>query len=164
MIFDPILIWPGYGLVGVILGILSTFFAFKANRNAKNASEAAKLAINNFSTIDGISELGQMLNRSRELRLRLENEDYHRVSEGCGDILQAVAKLTSARSIIISDDGNKELSSVKLQVSSLAKMIDRKLHDNGQLDLVKIKTVLNKIEISLAVLQVELKEKVSAHE
>lgn len=151
--------WAGYDFWGVVLSVFGAMFAFRASLNAKRATVAATNAVKAVSSIEAVAELGKLLRLLKEIRWRLERSEWERVSETCADAHSIVVTLESSSSIDLSEDGTKNLQGMAKQLTWLAGISDKALHEEGTIDLVKVKNMLAKSTTKTTRLEVEFKEK-----
>jgi hypothetical protein len=151
--------WAGYDFWGVLLGVISAFFAIRANRNAKHATAAATNAVQTVSSVEAVAELGKLLRVLKEIRWRLEKLEWDRVSEYCAEVQAIVATLQSSSNVALSEEGGKSLQGMAGQMAWLAKLADKAFHEEAAIDHVKVKNMLSKSTVKATTLQVELKEK-----
>ncbi|PTX55407.1 hypothetical protein C8N43_0041 [Litoreibacter ponti] len=103
--------------------------------------------------------MGSLLRVLKEIRWRLDRMDWERISEHCTDAQAIVATLQSSSSVEISEEGSKALAGMATQMAWLSKLSDKALHEDGPIDQVKVKNMLNRNTLKATALQVELKEK-----
>jgi hypothetical protein len=156
--------WVGYDFVGVVLSLFGGFYAFFANRNAKNASLAAEDAVKRVTTLDAVSELAQAQSRLREVRARLDQEHWDRASDGCADIRILLARVISVNEDSWSEDTRIKMGLAKKANDSLSGFLDAQLHRDIEIDLVKAKQQLGRLEELVATLHVYIREKVTGNE
>lgn len=156
--WEVIYAWAGYDFWGVILSVVSAIYAFRASRNAKLATDAATKAIQAVSSVEAVAELGKLLRILKEIRWRLDKKEWDRVSETCSDALSLVVPLQSTSSVDLSEDGVKDLESMAKQFAWLSKLAHKAQHEQGAIDLVKVKNMLGKSTTKAKKLEVELKE------
>ena len=156
--------WPGYDFWGIVLALsgsgASVFFAFRASKNATRAAEAAESAKRSVSAVDIISECSRVLRLFKEIRMRIDKNEWDRVSELTEDVRVAVSTVNQAAKDNLSETSQEALSNVLSQMSTMARTADKNYHNGTTIDPVRIKSVLAKLSEELSAALAELKQKV----
>ena len=156
--------WEGYDLVGIVISLFGGIFAFRANRNAKKASEAASRAVTKTALVDVVAELGFVNSRIEDIRSKSEINNLERASEIAREIAVAIAKIVVSENVELNDDTKSRLGEIKLNVQKLIELFELSIHKGKELDQLKVRQILHACEEAVAMLQVQTKEKVNQDE
>ncbi len=156
--------WPGYDFWGVILSlvgfIFSIGFAVRASMNAQRAAQAAESAKRSISKLDVITECSKVLRLFKEIRVRIDADEWDRVSELAEDVGVAISGVSEVARLEMSEESQEVMSDVLAQMIVMSRSADKHYHNQSKVDPVKVKAVLGKLSQKMASVVGEVKAKV----
>lgn len=138
-------------------------FAFNASREAKKAANAAEEARKTVSTVDTVSEMTRVLRLLKEIRMRVDHDEWGHVSELSEDVRVALAGIVNATHLSNGAAFTEQAGDVAAQMATLGKTADAEHHaSEGRkaVDPVRIKGLISDQSEKIAKLLQETKEKV----
>jgi hypothetical protein len=147
-----------------VLSLFGGVYAFRANRNAIRASDAANRAVSKNALLDVVTEFGVISSRIEDIRGKLVAEDFNRSSDLAREIAVAIAKITISENVALDKDAKSDLGETKLRVQKLIEIFEQRIHQDKAFDPIKVGALLQQSEETIAVLQVRMKEKVHKDE
>ena len=159
--------WSFWGVIVSVVGTgLSVYFAWQASKNAKKAADAADNTRRIVSFVDTVSELSRVLRLIKEVRMRVDRNEWDRVSELAEDVRVIVAGLSNASVLRFSENSRELVTGILVQMTTLGRTSDAEHHranvgpPQKPIDPVRIKSVLGGLSQDVAVVLAEIKEKV----
>lgn len=152
------------GLIGLVISVVGFFFTIKASLNSKEAAKQASAAVESMRDDlrkgDTVADFSSALAVMDEIKRMHRSPNLHLLPDRYSQLKRFLISIRSSNPLL-SDADQRSIQSAIVQFSSLERLVETALEENGAVSAARMNSLVSKQSETIQELLVRIKSEIS---